>query len=549
MIGIVTATDDRFCYAEDDPKKPFDGPDIAVLVTLSLIAFLVVCATTREFVWMYLEIPMNPKTDSILLRALHCFSVINNSRKLLATSSSSDNLSCVHGIRVISTTWVIMGHTYFMLLFQPLISYTTITKDLQKWQFQTITNATVSVDTFFMLSGMLVAYLLLRELDRSKGKLNVLNFYLHRYLRLTPVYAIILGFLATLVVYTGTGPRWSTVDTYACRVSWWKNLLYINGYFTDNLCMGETWYLACDMQLFLLSPIFVYSLWYSRKLGLIVNFSGILISLIAGIVLWTVQRYPMQVAGRDPTHDPPVGDYTINYYNDAGVRAPPYIWGILLGYVLHVTKNKPVELKKYVVAILWAVSFAIGLAVIYGLVPYLDAQAVPHINDFVRVSYGSLNRLAWAMAVSWVVFACVKGYGGIVNSILSWKAFGPLGRLTYCAYLIHLNFIGLYYAQGKEKIYYTTLNHIVEYFGILLFVFLLSFFVSVTVEAPFLNLEKLIFSPSSKRSNDKVKQVEPITIAAASTQGISNDTFTMEDGSLGLERLNPPTIQITSHKF
>ena len=88
---------------------------------------------------------------------------------------------------------------------------------------------------------------------------------------------------------------------------------------------------------------------------------------------------------------------------------------------------------------------------------------------------------------------------GIVNSILSWKAFGPLGRLTYCAYLIHLNFIGMYYAQGKEKIYYTTLNHIVEYFGILLFVFLLSFFVSVTVEAPFLNLEKLIFSPSSSK--------------------------------------------------
>ena len=52
-----------------------------------------------------------------------------------------------------------------------------------------------------------------------------------------------------------------------------------------------------------------------------------------------------------------------------------------------------------------------------------------------------------------------------------------------------------------------------------------------------------------ERSNDKVKQVEPITIAAASTQGISNDTFTMEDGSLGLERLNPPTIQITSDKF
>jgi len=48
---------------------------------------------------------------------------------------------------------------------------------------QGIGNATVSVDTLFLVSGLLVSYLLLKELDRNKGRFNVFLFYLHRYLR------------------------------------------------------------------------------------------------------------------------------------------------------------------------------------------------------------------------------------------------------------------------------------------------------------------------------------------------------------------------------
>ena len=93
---------------------------------------------------------------------------------------------------------------------------------------QTIGNATVSVDTFFLMSGLLVSFLLLRELDRNKGKFNVGLYYLHRYLRLTIVYAFILGFIATLIVYVGTGPNWYDVHVYsnACRNAWWRQFLY-----------------------------------------------------------------------------------------------------------------------------------------------------------------------------------------------------------------------------------------------------------------------------------------------------------------------------------
>lgn len=56
-------------------------------------------------------------------------------------------------------------------------------QEAMRWEMETIINATVSVDSFFLMSGLLVSYLLLRELDRTEGKFNLLLFYVHRYLR------------------------------------------------------------------------------------------------------------------------------------------------------------------------------------------------------------------------------------------------------------------------------------------------------------------------------------------------------------------------------
>lgn len=60
----------------------------------------------------------------------------------------------------------------------------------------------------------------------------------------------------------------------------------------------------------------------------------------------------------------------------------------------------------------WILSVAIGLAIIYGLIPYLDEEKVPEIDSAIKITYGSLHRLAWALVVGWVVWACVRGYGG-----------------------------------------------------------------------------------------------------------------------------------------
>lgn len=64
-----------------------------------------------------------------------------------------------------------------------MCSYNIFVQDVVKWQVHGILNGTLAVDTFLVMSGLLVAYSLLRELDRNKGRFNIGLFYIHRYLR------------------------------------------------------------------------------------------------------------------------------------------------------------------------------------------------------------------------------------------------------------------------------------------------------------------------------------------------------------------------------
>ena len=64
---------------------------------------------------------------------------------------------------------------------------------------------------------------------------------------------------------------------------------------------------------------------------------------------------------------------------------------------------------------LWAVAFAIGIAIVYGLnVPKRYALPPDNVQttEAINIAYGGLSRFSWAVAVSWVIFACCRGYGG-----------------------------------------------------------------------------------------------------------------------------------------
>ncbi len=96
---------------------------------------------------------------------------------------------------------------------------------------------------------------------------------------------------------------------------------------------------------------------------------------------------------------------------------------------------------------LWAAALATGLSVVYALDTYEHMVWGTQPSDAANVLNNTLSRSAWALALGWLVFACHHGYGGFVDRLLSWEAFGPLGRLAFNVYLLHYPLLPLIFAQ------------------------------------------------------------------------------------------------------
>ncbi len=93
---------------------------------------------------------------------------------------------------------------------------------------------------------------------------------------------------------------------------------------------------------------------------------------------------------------------------------------------------------------------------------------------------------------------------GFFNTILSWKGFLPLGRLTFTAYLIHEDFIQVYLVGlSRMPFYYTKMNLATLYLVVLMSSFMMAFVGSIAIEMPFINLDREFLTRSVRRNKSK----------------------------------------------
>lgn len=112
-------------------------------------------------------------------------------------------------------------------------------KFFPSWSFQAILNATLSVDTFFVISGFLATYLFLNEL-KKKSRLSpkmIFMYFVHRFWRLTPLLGVFILFTLTFGYFLINGPGFTlnkeSVSQENCKKYWWRPMLYIMNLFPN----------------------------------------------------------------------------------------------------------------------------------------------------------------------------------------------------------------------------------------------------------------------------------------------------------------------------
>ncbi|GFW53266.1 nose resistant to fluoxetine protein 6 [Trichonephila clavipes] len=74
-------------------------------------------------------------------------------------------------------------------------NYLDLLHSIDNLPFQTVTQGTFSVDSFFLISGFLLCYLFLEESDKRNGKINLFVLCLHRFVRYLCKFFIALDIL------------------------------------------------------------------------------------------------------------------------------------------------------------------------------------------------------------------------------------------------------------------------------------------------------------------------------------------------------------------
>lgn len=326
----------------------------------------------------------------------------------------------------------------------------------------------------------------------------MVQFYVHRFWRITPPYMLIIMFTACLTPFMGSGPIYPYEAGFEdlCKTNWWANLLYINNLRSvEKMCLSVSWYLGNDMQFHWISPILLIPLafGFGKKIPNWIGwaFSGLLIANSTMIVIILIANNHALQFGY------PLGgvDFFNQVYSKPWCRIGPYIVGILLGYYLQICKRNPemsICNNKIVNLVGWFISlFTLGL-MLFGLYPDYHTPENP-LNLTEHILYQATSRTIWGVALAFIVFSCAMDKGGMINDMLSWPVWVPLSKLNFCAYLIHVEFIQFYNRTQEQPPFFQNITLAYTYIGHVFVAYFGSYLANLFFELPLLGLEKFIF--------------------------------------------------------
>ena len=446
------------------------------------------------------------ESESYLHEFCMAFSIIKNGEEMLYIKESKTTINALEGMKVLTLSWIVMLHifSYSKRNVSLNLDLYAINKFGEDWTLLGVVNSH-SVDTFFVISGFLLAYTMFRKLKQSGGarKFKWGFFYLFRFWRLSPTYYIVF-LVYWKFIFGGyfTGPLWANAEmvgsAYAedCHLVWWKLLLYVQNFADDKGCFTPTWFLAADMQMYAFSPFLLVPLFSFPKLGLFIASVCIAGSIIYTVTVSWVNEFLPTYSYLGVDGNAKAYWNLIHFYPFSHISS--FVIGIITAYILYKWRDTIIlSRKKNLIG--WAV--AIGTCIAIAYLPFRGYDKHDFVDpeylaswagyQFYYAIYEGLVRSLWSCSICWMIVSCATGHGGFVNTLLGWKPFVVLGRLTYSTYLVHEIVLLVYFLSRHTLYYFSDIEWSFAVVAITTMSYGAGFILSVCLEMPFSNLRKL----------------------------------------------------------
>lgn len=373
----------------------------------------------------------------------------------------------VDGIRALSVVWIVFFHVFFALGDE--VSFPEYERAVHAPWNWIWSKGFLGINPFFVISGFLIADMLLRELERG-GSLDLRAFYLRRWTRLAPAYYLVL---AGFVLFHRWEPQHYSLD----RI--WSNFVWINNWFSlRDQPATWSWSLAVEEQFYLLCPLFILALWRTR--GSPAAVIATLIALSMAYTFWrarTVGPFKLVYHWR---HDP---EAFFTFFDTSYAHTLSRVSALWMGVgCAYLARSER-----------WMARFrsSRGSATLLGL---FLAVTVLTLNPWVNPPSGTVTKPFMTMMlnpISAFSFACllllVQANGRWARAprrLLASPALYPLAQVSYGTYLLHAPVTDAFFRRFPAGPRVTLAALLAQGLAVLAVAFLLAMALFVVVEAP-----------------------------------------------------------------
>jgi peptidoglycan/LPS O-acetylase OafA/YrhL len=357
------------------------------------------------------------------------------------------------GLRFLAALAVVVGHTQ-----------TVVSKYQGYSPYQPYANklASFGVDFFFVLSGFLISYLLMQEIEK-KGTISIRNFYKRRFLRIWPLYFLV-GLIG--IIFGGWIMNYFDFLTlnkgefiaYTYNISdFFKNIFFL-GTFSINfqsflglqnpvssMNFGHFWSLAIEEQFYLIWAPAMY--FFRRYVGI-----AILILVTLGYAFnqlptkWFIQFTQFDY------------NFTVNRFWYFGLGAAFAWW--LQYFTLKMFWEKALifiekccEYKTFQGLKTWKIYSKISSPKLLAFI-VLTSQLfylTPIVNYLFGTIFVETNEFVLNAVIALIIIAvAVADYSILSVLMLESKVFKYLGKISYGIYIFHIYAIYLTYKILKD---------------------------------------------------------------------------------------------------